>query len=103
MQLGIGGRYDIVNPGTPSRLDGEQLSQLKADLVAGPQSCGFESGTWTARLVAGHVRRKFGAEYKTVSMYDILPKLGFSCKKPEAQAPQISLKTRQGGVQKKSS
>jgi len=45
VQAGVGGRYDIVIPGTEGRLDGKQLGQLKADLVAGPQSCGFGSGT----------------------------------------------------------
>jgi len=67
------GRYDIVNPGTPSRPDSEQLRQLKENLVDEPQSCVLEPGTRTARLVAEHVRRRFGIQYKTVSMYGTIP------------------------------
>jgi len=101
VQAGVGGRYDIAIPGTTGRLDPAQLGQLKKDLVAGPQSCGFESGTWTARLVAEHVRRKFGVEYKTVSIYDILHRLGFSYKKPRPRHPKSASKPAKRAFKKK--
>jgi len=101
VQLGVGGRYDISNPRTPDRLDAAQLGQLKADLIAGPQSCGFKSGTWTARLVAEHVRRRFGVEYRTVSMYDILHSMGFSCRKPRPKHPEPASESAKRAFKKK--
>jgi len=101
VQAGVGGRYDIVNPGTPGRLDAAQLGQLKADLIAGPQSCGLESGAWTARLVAEHVRRRFGVEYRTVSMYDILHNMGFSWRKPRPKHPKSASESAKRAFKKK--
>jgi len=74
---------------------------LKEDLIAGPQSCGLESGTWTARLVAEHVRRRFGAEYRTVSMYDILHRLGFSWKKSRPKHPEPASESGKRAFKKK--
>jgi len=101
VQAGVGGRYDIAIPGTEGRLDPEQLGRLKEDLVAGPQSCGFESGTWTARLVAEHVRRRFGVQYRTVSMYDILHRLGFSWRKPRPRHPKSASESGKRAFKKK--
>jgi len=100
MQLGIVGRYDIVNPGTPSRPDGEQLSQLKADLVAGPQSCGFESGMWTAKLMIPHIKKKYGVQYSMNGIYYLLHKIGFSSRKPEAGTPNQPRNPRKNGLKK---
>ena len=58
------------------------------ELFSGPRGCGFESGTWTALLLAGHIERKFGVSYATVSIYDILHRMGFSCRKPRSRHPK---------------
>ncbi len=56
--MGLQGRYDNVRPGMPCRLDDSQLKCLRADLIAGPQKCGFMSNVWTARLVLIHQKLK---------------------------------------------
>ena len=87
MQLGVNGRYDILNDGAPCKMNPEQIEQLRADLIAGPHSCGFESEVWTAPLLAQHIDKKFGVQYATVSMYDILHRMGFSYTKPHPGHP----------------
>ncbi len=69
MQLGIQGRYDIKRPGTKMWLDAGQLKQVRADLIAGPRSCGLESEVWTAPLLAVHIKKKYKVEYVVTSPY----------------------------------
>ena len=68
---------------------------------AGRSRCGLESGVWTAPLVVEHVRRRYGTQYALTSMYDLLHRIGFSCRRPKASAPKIGLRTGEKGVQKK--
>ncbi len=100
-QLGTYGRYDIKNKGAPNKLDPEQTKQLRADLLAGPRSCGFESGVWTAPLLAAHIRKKFGVQYATVSIYDILHRMGFSCRKPRPKHPKSASESEKKEFKKK--
>lgn len=88
MQMGPDGRYDVLNDGAPNKLRPEQQEALRADLISGPRSCGFEAGTWTAPLLAEHIRRRFGVHYATVSVYDILHRMGFSCRRPRPRHPK---------------
>ena len=60
VQVGVSGRHGIRNKGAPAKLDPAQTGQLRADLVAGPGECGSGSCTWTAPLIIGHVRKRFG-------------------------------------------
>ena len=101
MQMGPDGRYDILNAGAPNKLGPEQLEALHDDLVSGPRSCGFESGTWTALLLAGHIERKFGVSYATVSIYDILHRMGFSCRKPRPRHPNAASRQAMAWFKKK--
>ena len=95
MQMDILGRYDEMRPGATPKLDTLQIRQLRADLVAGPDRCGFESGLWTAQLLAEHIRRRFGVQYATVSVYDILRRIGFTQQTPRPRHPRsFSVLTR---------
>lgn len=46
-------------------MDLGQLRRLHKDLIAGPQRCEFESGVWTAPLLAIHLKKKYGVKYVT--------------------------------------
>lgn len=98
---GIAGRYDEQIPGRPCKLDERQLEQLKEDLTAGPQACGFGSGVWTAPLVVIHVRKKYGVEYVQRGMYDLLVRLGFSCRKPRPRHPDSASESEREEFKKK--
>jgi len=65
----------------------EQAESSAARVAACRPDCGptrMRIRVWhmDAMLVAEHVRKRFGVEHKTVSIYDMLHKLGFSCTKP---------------------
>ena len=96
-ERGISGRHDTPGPGSPCRLDGGQLAQLRTELIAGPRRCGFESGVWTAPLVVQHVKRTYGVPYADRGMCDFAQNRLF-VQKTKAQTPQISLKIPDKGV-----
>lgn len=80
-RMGLAGRYHDTHPGAACKLKPEQLVELRKDLIAGPVECGFESGMWTAPIVIAHVSKKFGVEYKSSGMEDLLHRMGFSWRK----------------------
>ena len=98
---GISDRYDHHSPGAPCKLNKDQLTQLKKDLIAGPRQCGFESGVWTARLATMYVMEKFGVQYEARGMYDLLIRLGFSYKKPRPSHPKAASKRKQERFKKR--
>ena len=105
-QMGIMGRYAERRTGAACRLSAGQLKQLRGELVAGPRECGFESGTWTCRIAAEHVRRRYGVEYRERGMWDLLDRLGFSCRRPGPHNPKSApahareaFKKKQGRLQ----
>ena len=99
MQMGIMGRYDEKRPGAVPKLDAAQTAQLRADLVAGPYKCGFESGLWTGLLLVEHIRRKFGVQYGTSGIYEMLHRMGFIQQTPRPRHPaQMSLRIREKRV-----
>ena len=100
VQSGVDGRHSIPQKGAPNKLSPGQQGQLHADLVAGPRACGFESGAWTVPLLMRHVKKKFGVAYARSSMYVVLHRLGFSCRKPRPKHPK-SASTRQKNAFKK--
>ena len=101
MQRGICGRYDEQMPGAPSRLDAQQLEGLKGDLMAGPQECGFESGLWTAKLLAAHIRKKYGVQYASSGIYEMLHRIGFSWQTPRPRHPKSASEPEKREFKKK--
>jgi len=97
---GLGGIYDETSPGATCKLTPRQLEQLRADLIAGPDRCGFASSLWTAPLLAAHVRKRFGVEYAVVSIYDILHRMGFSSRRPRPRHPKAASKSVQTAFKK---
>jgi len=98
---GLDGIHDKKNPGATCKLTPGQLEQLRADLIAGPDKCGFASSLWTAPLLAAHVRKRFGVEYAVVSMYKLLHRMGFSSRRPRPRHPKSASKSAQTAFKKK--
>jgi transposase len=95
-QRGLGGAEDKKQSGRPPRLKKKQLLRLKADLLKGPQACGYPEQLWSRRLVQTHARREFGVSYTEQHMRRLLHRLGFTCQKPRQRhyksAPEGSQK-----------
>ncbi len=93
MRDGFGGICDETRPGASCKLTPEQLRQLRTDLIAGPDRCGFESSLWTARLLIVHVGKKFGAMYASSGMYDLLHRM-LPITQAKAKTPKGRLRIR---------
>ena len=87
VQLGILGRYEVMQEGRPCRLNSKQFAQLYADIKDGPNKCGFESEVWTCRIIVIHVKKKFGVQYTERGMYNLLDRLNFSSKNQDRNTP----------------
>jgi len=82
MDGGLKKLHDEHRTGRPSKLGTEELKELRRDLIRGPRINGFEAPFWTTKMVVEHVGRKYGKEYRTRGMRDLLHSIGFSSRKP---------------------
>jgi len=74
--------------------------RLRGDLIAGPRSCGFESGMWTAKLLIPHIKKKYGVEYRTGGIHYLLHSMGFSSRKPRPKHPKSASEFEKNGLKK---
>jgi transposase len=70
-------------PGKQSKLSAQELEQLAEMIAAGPEECGFDTGTWTSPVIAKLIKRKFGQELSASGVRRILVKLSFSYHMPK--------------------
>lgn len=82
-QRGIKGLYDTKQPGRTPKLDRSQLKKLRRELLRGPAH--VPSRVWTMRLVADHIKKVYGVEYRRHNVFRLLRLLGFSVQKPRQQ------------------
>ena len=62
LRLAVGGIkriHDRKSPGRPCRLSVKQKNRLRMDLGKSPAECGFLRGSWTAKIVACHIKNRF--------------------------------------------
>jgi hypothetical protein len=52
-------------------------------IIAGPESCGYDTGVWDGALVQDLIRAKFGVNYSVSHVRAVLHKLKLSVKKPK--------------------
>lgn len=80
---GFDGLKDKVRQGKPSRINTEQLEELR-DIILNksPDEYGYNTGTWTAPIIVCLLKRLYNIDYSDDSVYYILKKkLKFSHKK----------------------
>jgi transposase len=69
-----------------SRLDSQQLRQLKSILCKGAAAWGYPTDLWTCARIAEVIKQEFGVEYHPGHVSRILHSIGFSCQKPAIRA-----------------
>jgi putative transposase len=82
VEHGFEGLSPAKPPGPQSRLSVEQLEEVAQAVENGPEAAGFDSGVWTARMVAEFIRERFGVAYNWKYVPELLHKLGFSVQRP---------------------
>ena len=81
LRLTVGGIkriHDYKSPGRPCRLSVKQKNKLKRDLGRNPAGCGFLRGSWTAKIVACHIKNKFKVPYGASGALQLAKRMGFS-------------------------
>ena len=102
LRLTVGGIkriHDYKSPGRPCRLSVKQKHKLKRDLGKNPTKCGFLRGSWTAKIVACHIKNRFKVSYGASGALQLAKRMGFSvryarpvpynCATPEEQAEYV--------------
>jgi transposase len=82
------GKLRAKRLGRPSNLDEEQLSGLRAILLAGALTAGFPTQLWTIKRVRAVIKDRFDVEYSMCGCWNLLRGMGFSPQKPEKRATQ---------------
>ena len=72
--------------GRPPKLTPEQLEQLEAALLQGPEAHGYSTELWTLERIAALIRKRFGVSYHPSHVFKILRAMDWTCQKPERQA-----------------
>ena len=81
-RLAVGGIkriHDEKSPGRPCRLSAKQKNKLKRDLGKNPTKCGFLRGSWTAKIVACHIKNKFKVSYGASGALQLAKRMGVLC------------------------
>ena len=75
--------------GPEPRLTDEQVKELEALLLEGARAHGWPNDLWSARRVAGVIRRRFGVEYHVEHVRKLIRRrLGWSSQRPQKKARQ---------------
>lgn len=67
-------------------LDQQQLEQLQAMLLEGPEAHGFPTPLWTCPRVARLIRERFGVDYHEGHVWKLLRSLNWSPQRPVGKA-----------------
>jgi transposase len=58
----------------------------------GPENSGLDTGVWTAPIIAGLVKQRFGIAYSPSQIRRVLHELGFSLQYPRQELSQADKK-----------
>jgi len=78
---------DKKRPGRPSRLNSEQMSELKKVLQLAPEESGMTSNIWDGKTLSAYIEKQYGIIMKVRACQNLFHKLGFSLKRAR---PKVS-------------
>jgi transposase len=85
---GLEGLRDGERPGRPTTLDAKQWATLGRDLRREPQKFGHAGQLWDGKLLAAHLRLRYGVTLGVRQCQRIVSQLGFRLRKPRPQVAQ---------------
>lgn len=85
---GLEGLRDGERPGRPTTLDAKQWATLGRDLRREPQKFGHAGHLWDGKLLAAHLRLRYGVTLGVRQCQRIFSQLGFRLRKPRPQVAQ---------------
>jgi transposase len=79
-QRGVGGKDAIKQTGRPPFLNPNQRKEIVRYLQKGPPK--NRTGLWSTKEVQEFIKQKYGVEYTSVHIWELLKALGFTLQKP---------------------
>ena len=73
-EQGPNGIIDIPQSGRPPFLTDKEQAELIQDVLKPPRESGFDYSNWMLKLIAAHVKRKYGIEMTLSGIWRILLK-----------------------------
>jgi transposase len=73
---GIKGLRMKPGRGRHSFLTEKQKNQLRDDLLKPPKDYGYKSVNWTGLVIREHIKQHYNVDYKIISVYKLIRKLG---------------------------
>jgi transposase len=92
---GLDGLHDRPRPGATSRLNAEQMEQLRQIALDGPDVEKTGLSAWTLATLGEEVLRRFGVRYHEGHMSKLMKKLGLSRQKARPSHPKVDPAARQ--------
>lgn len=71
--------YDEQRSGRPTKLSDTQKKELFDDFYKSPRDIGYNRDAWTTNLAEHHIEEKFGIEYTTRHIRNLMEEAGLSC------------------------
>ena len=85
---GLEGMREGERPGRPATLDAKQWTTLGRDLRRNPEAFGHVGHLWDGRLLAEHLRLRYGITLGIRQCQRIFGQMGFRLRKPRPQVAQ---------------
>lgn len=79
---GFSGLDEGIREGRPNTLDARQLEKLSKDLRKHPTTFKYEQNLWDGKLMAHHIREKYGIVLGVRQCQRLFHKFGFRRRKP---------------------
>ena len=98
---GVEGLLTKSRSGAPSKLTDDQRGELTAAVKSGPNAAGYESGMWTAPMVADLIEKRFGVTYHHDYVARLLHKLGFSVQRPRKRLARADAELQRQWVEER--
>ena len=87
-QSGFAGLREGERPGRPRSLDERQWKRLARNLRRDPRSLGYAQNLWDGKLLAEHLKRRYGVSLGVRQCQRIFNQLGVRRRKPRPQLAQ---------------
>lgn len=85
---GIEGLRDKPHNGRPSRINSQQLEELRKVLLESPEKQGYNSRVWSGPMVRDFVNTRLGIDYKLTNIYNLLHSMGLSYQRAKGIYPE---------------
>jgi len=92
---GLDALRDESKSGRPTRLNAQQIAELKDDLASGPQRFSFSQGFWDGPLLAHHIETKYGIKLSVRQCQRFFHRLGYTLLRPRTRTEGSTVNARE--------